>query len=162
MIMNLGTLFIVGLFILVQYPLYYCARGMNGHSCCRKFQDKLEEGLFWSNFLDYVMQSYIELAFAVVINLYNLVWEGWGTYFSNALTVPYGLLVIFFPVYVYYFMTKYYDLFRYDAFKKIYGPIFYDLEPWDTPEVKWQPILYLMRRLIIVIICVTLTEYICF
>jgi len=108
LIMNLGTLFVVAFCMAINYMIYPCFRNCEG-KCCQKFSAWLLQGLFWYDLIDFCMQSYIELAFAVVINAYDLIWTTWGCYLSNIFIVPFLLVVVGFPIWLGIFLWVHYD-----------------------------------------------------
>ena len=71
LLLNLGTLFIVGVSIVLSFIFYYIAKATeNMCKLSKTIGNYLFIGLFWNSLIDYCMSSYIELAFAVVINFY--------------------------------------------------------------------------------------------
>jgi hypothetical protein len=123
LLVNLGTLFVVAVGMAINYLLYLCSSGCEG-KYCTKFNLWLVRGLFWTGIIDFCMESYIELAFAVFINAYNMIWTSWGCYLSNIMMIPFSAIVVGFPIWLAVFLTmNYYDL-HYKHFLVKYEPAY--------------------------------------
>lgn len=161
LIMNLGTLFVVAVSMAANYLLYFCCHKCTGRRC-DKWNSWLLEGLFWTSLVDYCMESYIEVAYAVVINAYDLNWTSWGCYFSNIFIIPFLGIVVGFPIWLAIFLYNNYDELRFQHVKDKFEPAFLHLEFFDKPNAIWQPVYFVVRRLIIVLASVVFRDHICF
>lgn len=76
----------------------------------RKIAQKLSDDLLWNGPIDYAYSAYIEIGFAVLINLaFPLLWTSWGMYFSNAWMLTCAAILVLFPIWVIYFLYKNWD-----------------------------------------------------
>ena len=72
LIMNLGTLFVVLIVNIINYISYGVGKLLINKCCCkdklRNLLAKQKDELFYSTMVDYIGPSYIEIAFAVILN----------------------------------------------------------------------------------------------
>ena len=109
--MNMGSLFVVIIVTLIQFPIYYCAKACN----CKKIENFYKVSQFWTTPLDVIMGSYIEIVFACLINFLMFTTQGdvysYGVLINNIFLVLSTLLVVAYPVWIYFFLNKnYYSL----------------------------------------------------
>ena len=112
---NLGSLFLLGTIILIQFPLYYIGRALNKYKLGRKIKNYYEESQFWNTPIEFINSAYVELAFACIINYMMLSWEGdgsnYGMYINNLYLFFGTFLIIGYPIWLFFFLRKnYYDL----------------------------------------------------
>jgi hypothetical protein len=110
-IMNMGSLFIVMIVTLVQFPIYYCAKACG----CKKVENFYKESQFWTTPIDVIVGSYIEIAFGCLINFKMFTTQGdgnnYGVLVNNIFLVLSTLLLVTYPVWVFFFLKKnYYSL----------------------------------------------------
>jgi len=66
--MNLGSLFLIFLWIVFQALVWILTSGPGRNlTCCKTVKKKLTTGLFWGSVLEFMMQAYLEICFAVVL-----------------------------------------------------------------------------------------------
>lgn len=111
---NMGSMLIIGTVILIQFPLYYLGKCFaNKASCCRKMQNYYAPSQFWSTPIDFMHAGYIELAFSVTMNFYNLVWTSeeysYGLIINNMYVIFTTVLIIAFPIWLGVFLSKNYE-----------------------------------------------------
>jgi hypothetical protein len=75
-IMNMGSLFIMIVVTLLQFPLYYFAKCIG----CKKVQNYFGESQFWGTPLDVIHGAYVEIVFACLINYLKYTSVGDGGY----------------------------------------------------------------------------------
>jgi len=68
-LMNMGSLFLVWLIMLLQTVLYLLTsiKCWKENKCVTRVRNFSSGGLFWTGFIEFLMQAYLEIAFAVII-----------------------------------------------------------------------------------------------
>lgn len=100
-ILNMGTLYIVFLLFLVEVITYGISIGLKRQNYkCDKLIKYLEGGIIWSNTLDFCNQAYLEIVFAILINVYAFDWSSWGFYLNNISLCFFTGLVLLYPIWV--------------------------------------------------------------
>jgi len=162
-LLNMGTLFLLGNVILLQFPVYYCARCNNKTCLGKKIQNYYGPSQFWGTPIDFVNSCYVELSFACIMNFYTLEWEGgssvYGMYINNIYMFVSFLIVVGYPIWLYFFLSKHYYEFQFPYFANKYENAYGKIELYDNPSAIWHPILYLLRRLALAAICTCLLSY---
>jgi len=162
-LLNMGTLFLLGNIILLQFPLYYAARCCNKTRLGKKVQNYYGPSQFWGTPIDFVNSSYVELSFACLMNCYTLEWQGgssvYGMYINNIYMFVSCLIVVGYPIWLYFFLKEHYFEFHLPYFANKYENAYGDIKLYDERDAIWIPILYLLRRLALAAICVCLLNY---
>jgi len=99
-IMNLGTLFVIFLFGLLQYVLYAIAKMLQKCCSCRENSctKKLKRDLFWGLPMNFIYQSYFEVAFALLLNYERSIdWDTPSCFLNNAVFFIFSLVYAVFP-----------------------------------------------------------------
>jgi len=113
---------------------------------------------FWGTPLDYIHSAYVEFSFACVMNFYVIDWASSGIYMSNTYMLLHALTLLAYPVWLYFFLSKNYHKLGDKEFAEKYGNAYGKIRH-DSPSAIWHPILYVLRRLMLALICVCLIHY---
>lgn len=70
--------------------------------------------------MDFIKTGYVEFCFGVIMNLYSIDWSNAGLSMSNVYMIATGLLIIFYPIWLYFFLRKNYHRLGDDEFSKKY------------------------------------------
>jgi hypothetical protein len=158
-IMNMGSLFIVIIVTLLQFPIYYIAKAVG----CKKVQNYYAESQFWTTPLDVIMGSYIEIVFACCINYLMFTTQGdthnYGVLINNICMVLATILLIVYPFWLYFFLKKNYYSLQFKEYKDKYGNCYENIQLFDNEAAIGVPILYCLRRALLAIICTFLIGY---
>lgn len=100
------------------------------------------------------------------MNFYEISWRGkegfgynYGMIINNIYMIFSWLIVVLYPGWLYWFLKrKYYEL-QFASFKAKYENAYGDIELFDNEQAIWEPVLYLLRRLAMAIICVCMIGY---
>jgi len=153
----MGTLLLVATYILVKYPLYYLAAYLSERNAwCARQAVKLYPGRL---VLDFCMLGYIQVCFAVTVNLYALEWTN-DVILNNIVMFAFAVGVVVFPVWLTVFMIRNYDHLQQNKFKRAYLPAYQNIDLQNNRRALAQPIIYIARRLAIVLVSVLLADYI--
>merc|ERR1740117_247903 len=160
-VMNLGSLWVVMNITLIQFPIYYLARCCNRYKYGRKVQDYYAESQFWGTPLDFMKSAYVELAYAALINWQMFAYkteEGHdlGLWINNTYLVLSTLVVIVYPIFLYFFMRHYYYNFGDEEFAAKYENMYDGIRLEDRRESIWVTVLFFTRRAVLATCCVML------
>ena len=101
--------------------------------------------------------SYIELGFACFMNYYNLVWKGdnysYGLIINNIYLIFCSLLVLAFPAWLLYFLRKNYEKLEEEEFKGKYENAYKGIDLIANKGATLMPVIYCLRRLLLVFCC---------
>jgi len=100
----------------------------------------------------------VEFAFACVMNYYAFEWTTGGMYMSNIYMFLHTFTLLAYPVWLYFFLRKNYLKLGDETFAEKYENAFGNIRH-DNSSAIWHPILYVVRRLMLALICVCLVDY---
>lgn len=69
-LMNMGSMFVVWLFMCLQIIFHLVGTYtplLKEKACCKKLTKWVSGGIFWGSFIEFLMQAYLEIGFAVAI-----------------------------------------------------------------------------------------------
>jgi hypothetical protein len=109
------------------------------------------------------MTSYIEITFACAINWMMFTTQGdtynYGVLINNVFLCLSSLMLVGYPVWLYFFLKKnYFDL-HLPALKVKYENVYENMQLYDNEEAIWLPILYCIRRFVLAMTCCCLIGY---
>lgn len=120
-IMNMGSLFIIIIVTILQFPIYYLAKWTG----CSKVVKYYRVSQFWGTPLEVIVGSYVEIWFACLINLRMFTTEGddysYGVWINNIFLCLALLLIVAYPGWLYFFLKKYYYDLHFKKFSDKYG-----------------------------------------
>jgi hypothetical protein len=110
LIMNLGTLWLVGIYCMIMYLLYFALYKCEV-PCIEKFRQKLATSLFWNGTIDFLNQGYIEFVFSVFLTIKKgtFDWDNWGGVLNNVSFLFYSTIVFTWPIFLQAFLHFKYD-----------------------------------------------------
>jgi len=153
-IMLLGSMFLLFLWMFVKAFFWvltaYRVFGRNRH--LDKVLDFFVDGLFWTTPLEFIIEGYFPIAFAVSCSLENLQWDSYSCIGQSFMALFLGFFIIVLPFGLVWFLwSNKKDLANEELVK--FGPAYQDLEDnEDLTKVEiFKPILFLVRRLLLVV-----------
>lgn len=154
---NMGTLLLVAAYILLKYPLYYMAAFLSGrYVWCARQAVKLYPG---RQVLDFCMFGYIQICFAVFINMYALEWTN-DVIVNNCVMFTFMVVLVAFPVWLTMFMLRNYDHLQQHKYIRSYLPAYQNIDLQNNRRALYQPIIFIGRRLGIVLVSILLVDFI--
>jgi hypothetical protein len=132
------------LYVIVKF----CCTGDKGatNRCLRKFEKKLGADLFWNTWIRFMLASYIEIVFAVLLNFTETVWVSWGCYYSNFTFYSFVPVALLAPFWVGLYCFFKYDELSFYYIKRVYGTAYDDIEVYDHRNASFKPFLFLFHR----------------
>jgi hypothetical protein len=158
-VMTLGSLYIVFMWLLFKLVILATTCGFK-NKYCLKVRHFFTSHLLWSEVIDYMLQSYIDLSFAVLLQFGNLKWSTMHLYFSNFSFMFLCFLWAVMPFWQgIWLFRNYYKLDNDVHLEAIFGPAYNGL---DLKRHRWliiKPLLYLFKRFYLVVILMFLKDY---
>ena len=160
MIMNLGSLYLVLLFMIVQAILLPITKPLTLFSArFNRWHTSISKTLFWNGFLRLILEAALDFSIAVLINIkvvYELDKSGsnaWWLpnlpfFWLNYITVIFALVVLFIgPIFVLIYYTCRYKKWTTDKFEESFGAVLDGLRK-DTRLSIIYPSFFMIRRTI--------------
>jgi hypothetical protein len=162
----MGSLFIVINVTLLQFLLYFCAKFCQREEnckCCLRIQNFYKDSQFWGTPIDVIMGSYIEIAFACLINYFMFTTKGdtynYGVLINNIFLVLSAVILVAYPIWLYVYLKKNYYNLQLREYKDKYENAYEGIQLFDNESAIWVPILYCLRRATLAICCCCLIGY---
>jgi len=156
---NLGTLLLAFVFflamVILSKLLLLCKEKVYGN--CPDFNNcgkKLHRNLYWGAWINLVTEAYSMLTISCMINLRYLTWDAAGTIIMSITTIVVTLLLLLYPAYFAWKLTKNFDSLDERRFKMQYGKFYEDLDLRNGKMVLLQPIWFLARRFLLSVMVV--------
>lgn len=160
MIMNLGSLYLVLLFMILEAILLPILRPLKDLSPrFSRWHSRAESTLYWNSFLRLILEAALDFSIAMLINL-NTIYElnsygrtDWWLpnlpfFWLNYLTVALGAFVLFVgPIFMLLFYTCRYKSWTTDHFSQKFGAVLDGLRK-DMVASIFYPIFFMIRRTI--------------
>ena len=128
--------------------------------CCLKVREWLKKHLLWNWVIRLVLEEILELGFCLSLQFKYGIFKGASgpTLIDMSFGILYGIIIILLPAFILFFYCKYFALFEEAAFKAKYGTVY---EGLDTRKrsVIFYSLLFIVRRLLFVAVCLTLYNY---
>jgi hypothetical protein len=105
--LNLGSLFVVYLFMLLMI-FFICVHCKN-NKWCSKAANYFMKDLFWSHIIDFFIQAYLEIVFAIVLSLSEMIWDTWGDTWQNWTMYLFIVYVVSLPIWMFFFLYNNYE-----------------------------------------------------
>lgn len=158
MIMNLGSLYLVLLFMILQVILLPILRPLKAISPrFSRWHSSVSKTLFWNGFLRLILEAALDFSIAMLINL-NAIYElnsrgntDWWLphlpfFWLNYLTVGFAALALFVgPIFLLIFYTCRYKSWTDDKFEQRFGAVLDGLRK-DTRMSIFYPAFFMIRR----------------
>jgi hypothetical protein len=150
---NMGTMFlgyIVYGILIILFPLLQCIAVK-----CPRAAAKYEEwrlSLFYNMIVAMIIESYSILTLCVLVSLNFIVFNTYGNIVESAMTLFFSAIIFIFPIYINWFTVKNWELI--DDYKEYYSHFFEDLKLEEGPKVLMHNNWFMMRRLLMAVICV--------
>jgi hypothetical protein len=113
----------------------------------------LTDGLVWNDIFEFIFGAYTEILFALAIHSNNIKWTHYSHYAPNISLIFFMIVAFGFPIWLFIFLKKNYHRLHEDSFKEKYSKGYVgagDIKLQNYPNVIFRPILYLVRRFILV------------
>jgi len=85
--------------------------------------------------------------------------SSYGVWINNVYLFLSSIIVLAYPVWLYFYLTKYYYYLQYKEFENKYGNAYDNIELYDNESAIWVPILYCLRRFAFAATCCFLHGY---
>ena len=150
-----------------MYILYFLITSRCMKSICepKRLSNYLRLKLFWTVPLRYLIEGYIELLIVFFISILTTKWidVNFDIIISNVFSVFSIMVLLIYPAYVHFKYQSHYHLVDDPDFFDKYGDLYadYDLDRPTKGEVKlvlFSPVLFLLKRLVFVFICIFMQD----
>jgi hypothetical protein len=159
--MILGTLFIMLwliIFKILIYGLTTCCCFKN-YKCCLKISGKVSDGLFWNEIIDYMMSSYAEILFGLLLQSNNVNWDDRKDFLTNIIFFLFMTGAVFLPFWISIYFTKRYKLLMKDTYIERFGELYENIKIGENDYGIYRPVTFLLRRLAMVVSIYYLMNY---
>ena len=132
----------------------------------QKMKNSLEESLFWTIPLRYLIEGYLELLICATIGFLSMQWDFItpSIMVSNILSITLALILIVFPIILICIYPCNYSKLENEKYKQKYGEMYADLRLKNEGKnnrviVSW-PFVFITKRMVFVFSCIFLREHI--
>ena len=104
-IMNLGSIFVILVFIIIQFLLYFVCKTWKAN--CKRCFKNIEKDLFWVIPVEYVGGSIMEVGFAVLINYQRpLNYSSSACVINNIVLFAYSFVVVAYIIWLFVLLCR--------------------------------------------------------
>ena len=162
-IMNLGTLFITFLVILMIPCCLLCVKPFKHKSrWLNKKYKGLSDSIHGNLFIRYILEGCLDISICAMLNFVSkdgLKWESGMHLVNNIFLIFLSVIVIAFPIWVFWFYCKRFAKWEDKKFQSHYGAIFEGLKTNQKSSLAY-PMIFLIRRFILIFVAkVTQTHF---
>ena len=153
--MLLGSLYIQFATMIFKFLMF----GLLSLPCIRdykyvtKARNFFTDGLFWNEVLEFLFGAYTEILFALAIHSNKVHWTDKSNYAPNISWIFFIIVAIGLPIWLSCFLKKNYSRLSEDSFQEKYSQGYIGvgvIKLQNAPYAILRPILYLVRRLVLV------------
>jgi hypothetical protein len=123
------------------------------YKCVTKTRKFLTDGLVWNEIFEFLFGAYTEILFALAIHFNKINWKHYNDYAPNISWIFFTIIALCFPIWLVYFLNKNYLRLHEASFQEKYSQGYIgvgDIKLQNYPYAIYRPILYLVRRVILV------------
>jgi hypothetical protein len=97
-------------------------------------------------------QAYLEISFAVVLQLFDIHWTSNGLYFNNVCFFLFCGFTLITPIWLIVFLNRNYDKLSEEEMLETYGPCYEGIDLDNNKASIFKPLIFLLRRTFLVVI----------
>ena len=93
--------------------------------------------LFFGGTIRFVFEGYLEIGIAVIISILDLEWDkelGYAVAIDNCFTIVFAVVLVWMPLYIWFFYRSNLDILEHNSFKARYGRLLDGLNLNDDDE----------------------------
>ena len=150
---NMGSLNIAFLFYLAALVLLVIVDQCTG--MCKPaswLSMYLNELLFHSYIIDFIVQSYSIITLCCAINFYALKFDSYGEAVQSGVTIFFACLLFVVPLWVFFYLRRNWEYVGTDENVRYFGVFYSELRLEAGKQVLWWPMFFIFRRLMVTFI----------
>jgi hypothetical protein len=156
---NMGSMFVY--YVITLFALLFIFVGWATRRCGNSFvirqHEKLKKIFLWNFCIRLIFEASLELSFCIGLNWKYGVWGAgnWADDFCSINTMMIAVLLLIMPFGIYCFYTKKFEHLADEEFEEKYGAVYEGLLLKKKSMLIF-PILFVVRRMVFALICLTL------